>query len=102
MLCYGDRDASVVAAAALQLGLRIPEDISIVLCADEPFVRMGLRFTTLVVPAAVVGAEAVRMMLRKVERPNDRLPRRAIPFELHAGGTSAPPPGAPSSRARTV
>ena len=102
VFCYGDRDAPILAASALQLGLRIPEDISILLCADEPFVRMGLRFTTLAVPAAAVGAEAVRMMLRKVEQPNDRLPRRAIPFELHAGGTSAPPPGAPSSRASTV
>jgi len=98
VLCYGDRDAPLLATAALQLGLRIPNDVTILLCADEPYHRMGYRFTTLTVPAAAVGIQAVRLLRQKAESPKSRLPRRAIPFGLHHGDTSAPPAGPRQAR----
>jgi LacI family transcriptional regulator len=98
VLCYGDRDAPLLAGAALQLGLRIPEDLSTLLCAEEPYDRMGFRFTTLAVPGAAVGAEAVRMLRRKIEHLDSGLPRRAIPFEFHRGNTTAAPAPAGGTR----
>ncbi len=92
IVTYGDSVACAVMVAARGLGLRIPEDLSVVTCADEPVVSPGYRVDTMLVPQRPLGRAAAEMLLEKVDRPDHDLEPRAVPFGYKAGVTIAPPP----------
>lgn len=91
VLTYGVSDARSIFVAATAAGLRVPGDLSLVCAADAPPNDMGPVFTTLVVPEQAEGAEATRMLLKRLAEPTVQLPAVAVPLGFVAGATVAPP-----------
>jgi LacI family transcriptional regulator len=84
----------IVAVGALyecqRLGLRVPEDISIVGFDDLPLAQYVFpQLTSVRVPAADMGNQAVEMLLELIGGKTVR--SRALPTEIIARGTVAPP-----------
>jgi len=106
MLSADDRPTAIVtyawpfarriAAVARDLGLRIPDDLSLVNTgsADQLELDDGSTVATIVAPEAEYGAAAVEAVLEKLAAPARRLPPRAVtPANAVSGHTVAPPPG---------
>jgi LacI family transcriptional regulator len=101
--CYNDLVAIGLCRALSELGLRVPEDVSIVGFDDIPlteFVQVPL--TTVRVPKFRMGELAAEMLIRHVESKAVVPPQRAyLDSQLvvrrstaaHAGGGVAMPPG---------
>jgi DNA-binding LacI/PurR family transcriptional regulator len=101
LLTQGDRPTAVIAyelAEAMAIvhaahlrGLRIPEDLSIILFHNRRDDRYFLPFHTVSNVMAEVGAEAVRMLLEKIENPEVALAARVIPAVIIGGATCMSP-----------
>jgi DNA-binding LacI/PurR family transcriptional regulator len=86
----------IVAVGALyecqRLGLRVPEDISVIGFDDLPLAQYVFpQLTSVRVPAADMGTQAVQMLLDLIEGKTVR--SRALPTEIIARGTVAAPCG---------
>jgi len=93
VVCYEAEEALTLYAAATRLGLRIPEDLSILAIAEVPVTQVGVDIDTIRIPSDRLGREAVEMVLTKTRHPKRQLRSRALPFETTPGATVAPPPG---------
>ncbi|HEX2114895.1 MAG TPA: LacI family DNA-binding transcriptional regulator [Alphaproteobacteria bacterium] len=87
----------IVAVGALyecqRLGKRVPDDISIVGFDDLPLAQYVFpQLTSVRVPAAEMGAQAVELLLGLIA--GNRARSRTLRTEIVVRGTSAPPPGA--------
>lgn len=91
VLAYEIAEAMAIVQAALQLGLRIPQDLSLVLFHKHVEDRFFLPFQTVSNMMEEVGAEAVGLLLRKIEDPEAALPARAVPVRMLDGATCMPP-----------
>lgn len=79
-LVYAERDVSSLMCAAAELGLSIPKDLSLLLFApSEPWVG-GQRISVVQIPTAEMGCQAVRMLRKKIESPNDFSAPVAVPY----------------------
>jgi LacI family transcriptional regulator len=94
VVSYGPLDAGLAMRAADLLGLRVPQDLSIVSIDSLQFEPLGMPYTTVMIPEGRMGQEAARMILCKVSAPDVTLPATCLPVELVMGATSAPPGGA--------
>lgn len=83
-----------VRVACAALGLRIPEDLSLMLICGEDYSEFGTTTASLRVAEAEIGTSLADLVLARLERPTDHLPTRRIPFRLVAGNSLAPPPSA--------
>lgn len=90
VIAYSLSQAMTIYLAAAKVGLRIPEDLSIVTFNDEPDKDLGI--TTLLIPVAAMGRGAVEMILRRIAKPDTNLKPVALPFGFDAGRTCGPPP----------
>jgi LacI family transcriptional regulator len=61
-----------VFCAALSMGLRIPQDISLVTLHDKPVTEPGICISTMLIPAEEMGKAAVDMVLQKIAKPDER------------------------------
>ncbi len=78
LVCVNDRIASIIMKYALEMGLRIPEDLRVVGFDDEPFgAYLPVPLTTMRQPATALGAEAIRTLLSRAKRP-DMPPREVM------------------------
>lgn len=91
VLAYEMAEAMAVVHAAQLLGLRIPEDLSIIAFHNRIDDRYFLPFHTVSNMMAEVGAGAVDMLLGKIENPETALPARVVPVALLEGATCMPP-----------
>lgn len=95
----GETDACLIYLLLARMGLRVPDDVSIVsYCGVWRPNALSRRLAAVVVDEAQVGCNAVQLldeMSRKV-RPLDDVERSLIPFDFSPGETLA----APKSRAR--
>lgn len=75
-----------------QLGVKIPEDISVASFDGIPFLStLGLQVTTMMVPAFEIGYEATRLLLDQMEgNSEDGIQQIRIEPELLEGNTVAP------------
>lgn len=91
--------ARYICFAAMSLGWRIPNDLSIV--AYHNYLQAGDEgpsLSTLRLPMIDVGQEAVRMWLEKRERTERKLASRAVPYPSHLSEDTI---ARPSNRDRT-
>ena len=92
VIAYGPGAALAVRFAALSLGLRVPDDLSIAAfglhSADE---SGGKPLTMALVPEREMGKAAVEDLLRRIDTPGESLPLRILPFAFDGGATCAPP-----------
>jgi len=91
VITYEDREAIPLFVAALEMGLRIPEDLSIIAIHDRVVDAVGLAISTMQIDFTQVGAEAVGMLLDKIENPGVSYPSRRVPAIWNPGQTCAPP-----------
>lgn len=77
--------------AALQLGLRVPGDLSLAAFHGDLNTQVAVPLTTMHLQMWEVGAEAVRMLMQKIAQPDVPLPAHAVPVDFFEGGTCAPP-----------
>jgi LacI family transcriptional regulator len=91
MLVYSEGDVALALMAATSLGLEVPRDLSIIaFAAYEP--RVAGRYMSIIrLPTSEVGRRAVRMLLKKVEHPDDLLPPDAVEYDGITGPTIAAP-----------
>jgi len=114
--CYNDLVAIGLYRALTELGLRIPDDVSVIGFDDIPLAQyLPVPLTTVRTPKTEMGAAAARMLIEHVESP-DVLPPQRETFEAelvvrasvrclvadgghaHAAGT---PPATGGSRSHT-
>ena len=91
---YADDDllAGGVYLAARELGLRIPEDVSVVGFDDLPFAQVfAPPLTTIAIDPEELGAIAFEV-LAAVMAGEPGAPGRILPVELVVRGSTGPPP----------
>ena len=78
--------------AFADVGLRCPDDISLVGHNDMPMVeRVQPPLTTVSIPQRDIGAEAAAMLLARLDGKSDGAERRLLPTHLVVRGSTAPP-----------
>ena len=97
---YGASDVLAIAAmdAAASLGLRIPQDVSVVGFDDtDPSGWAMVNLTTVHQPLDAMARRAVDVLLEHLDDPSARAPQRIVfPVHLMVRGTTAPPASAPA------
>lgn len=92
LICGNDVIAQGAIAAALEMGLRIPQDISIIGIGD--FVGSGDMFpalTTIRIPAQEIGARAGQNLVQSIaDLDGEQIVHFRFPVSLKARGTTAP------------
>ena len=90
VLTYVPATGLPVLWAALSLGLRVPEDLSLMTFGGRHEAN-GLPLTRMYLPEYEIGLAAVEMLLQKIERPRRPIPTRRLSISLEPGQTCAPP-----------
>lgn len=90
IVAYGLHVALPMLQAAAQVGLRVPQDLSLVMFAEEPNGHIGRPVTTVCSNIGDVAREAVQMLVRKIEQPAETLKAQTVPPWLFEGDTCAP------------
>ncbi|MBD3178025.1 MAG: LacI family DNA-binding transcriptional regulator [Armatimonadia bacterium] len=91
VVCYEADEASIALCAAYRLGLRVPEEVSVVAFAQQTPEACGIPVTTLEVPNWTIGAIAIEALEEKIATPGQSLSPRLAAFRLLDGATCAPP-----------
>ena len=86
LLFYSARHCNCLLRAALTLGIRVPDDLSL-MTFGTPDDDIGPPTTMMLTPESTVGREAVRALLRSIEQPDLQLPALPIPFGFQEGTT---------------
>jgi len=73
--------------AAMTAGLRIPQDLSLIVFHTAAHPELDLRLTTAVIPEREIGQFAVEMLLDKVEGRAATCPPRPVPLRIEPGET---------------
>jgi DNA-binding LacI/PurR family transcriptional regulator len=90
IIAYELTETMAVVHAAHLLGLRIPQDLSIIQFHHWMDDRFYMPVQTVTNAMLQVGMEAVEMLLEKIESPQTALPARVIPVEMLQGATCMP------------
>jgi LacI family transcriptional regulator len=90
ILTYSSGNAEYALLAAVRLGLRVPEDLSVAAFDSSPGFFDGRSVGHAQIPDHHLGREAVRLLLRKLENPGQPLPPLAVTEPaFHPGDTLA-------------
>lgn len=92
VLAYGQGDALPLFTAALQLGLRVPEDLSIATFHPGALSLPGLNITTWCMPAAELGRAGVEMLIKRIADKEPQ-PSAVLPYTEVVGSTVSAPAG---------
>ncbi len=88
---YNFMDTVPFYEAARDLGLSVPEDLSLVTFHLTPFTNIGIDMTTVIGSDVEVSREGTSALLKRIAEPETDLDPIAIPETLHIGKTSVPP-----------
>ncbi len=91
VVAYEAGFAQVIYFAAMRLGLRVPDDLSLLAISDVRALCMGATISTALLPFNEVGHIAVQMLRAKIAAPTQVIEPRAVPFGWEPGETLAPP-----------
>jgi LacI family transcriptional regulator len=91
IIAYEIGEAMAVLHAAHLLGLRVPQDLSIIPFHNRRDDRYFLPFHTVSNVMTEVGIGGVAMLLEKIDNPEDALPAQVVPVILLEGATCMPP-----------
>jgi LacI family transcriptional regulator len=89
VVAYGD-EISFVCVAALSIGLRVPENLSVATFGDRSVNFAGTKITTAIVPHRAMARAAVEALLWKLENGGQPVPAVSIPFEAMQGNSVLP------------
>ncbi len=91
IVAYELAESMAIVRAAYTLGLRIPEDLSIIQFHHWIDDRVFMPMQTVTNAMEEVGQKAVDMLLEKIQNPEVPLPARVVPVSMMNGGTCMPP-----------
>jgi LacI family transcriptional regulator len=91
VLAYELTEAMAVVRAAYAVGLKIPEDLSLIQFHHWFDDRVFLPIQTVSNAMDRVGQKAVEMLLEKIENPEIPLPASIVPVAMLQGATCLPP-----------
>ena len=91
IVAYELDEAMAFLHASYRLGLRIPEDLSLIMFHSEIDLRLCLPITTVTNAMRRVGREAVQMLVQKIDTGGLPLPSRIVPVDLLEGVTCRRP-----------
>ena len=93
VFCFNDRMAMGVYQAASEVGLRIPEDLSVVGFDNQELIADGLRpgLTTVALPHHEMGVWAVDTLVRRIQDPTARPEQLELRCPLVPRASVAPP-----------
>ncbi len=80
LLGYGT-EPSAAYMAAMQLGLRVPDDLQLVGIDNNLITLGGIPIPTVRVSAKALGQAAAAAVIAKVDQPDRKLPPLAVPFD---------------------
>lgn len=81
VVCYTLMEATALDSAARSRGMRIPDDLSILVFNERPAHAVtGVAVDTLIVPFASLGSSAVSMAIDLIESDAGSLPGRRVPY----------------------
>src|SRR3954451_22192702 len=91
---YNDMGAMGVSSAAVELGLRVPDDLSLVGFDNSGLARLRAVWLTSVDGAGEhIGARAARMLLARMADPGREREVRLVAPTLEVRGSTGPPAG---------
>jgi LacI family transcriptional regulator/LacI family repressor for deo operon, udp, cdd, tsx, nupC, and nupG len=104
--CYNDLVAAGVMSALAELGLRVPQDVSVVGFDDIPIARhLATPLTTVHVPKYESGRLAAELLLAQIESSAPGAPalpeRRSLEATLVVRASTAPPPASAPNESLT-
>jgi LacI family transcriptional regulator len=93
LFCFNDRMAMGAYQAAATLGLRIPEDVSVIGFDNQETLADGLRpgLTTMALPHYEMGVWAVEAVLAQIDDPGTPTEHGVLPCPLVRRASVAPP-----------
>ncbi|QDU71549.1 LacI family DNA-binding transcriptional regulator [Mucisphaera calidilacus] len=96
IICYERHETIAIWNAATSLGLRIPEDLSLI-CFGSDMMRnhTGLPVTTLITPFAQVGQAAVEVLHAEITQGMATRSPRAVAYAIEPSLSVGPPPVQP-------
>ncbi|MGN7359156.1 LacI family DNA-binding transcriptional regulator [Paenibacillus sp. SAF-054] len=100
LVCANDSIAATVMRVLLELGVKVPADVSVTgfdNIEDSP--AGGPRLTTVHVPKEAMGRRAVQKLLERIERPLEPMEKILIAGDIVYRDSSGPAPGNPASEA---
>ncbi len=87
VVAYDMRSAARIAAASQEIGLKIPQDFSLIACDYEPFVKfLPLQITSFRLDRTQMAKTAVEMLMQKVQH-NVKVPSALIKGQFYKGNT---------------
>ena len=91
LFCFNDRMAMGAYQAAAELGLRVPEDLSVIGFDDQEGVADGLRpgLTTMALPHYEMGSWAVTTLIERIEDPDQPATQARLECPLVPRGSVA-------------
>jgi LacI family transcriptional regulator len=93
VIAYSEFETPAILVAAAQLNLSIPRDLTVLQFAPDDQWIAGTLVPAIKVPTGEVGRRAVRMLLRKIELPNELCDSETVAYEqLEYEGIAPPPP----------
>ena len=91
--CFNDLVALGLLRALSDLGLRVPDDVSVVGFDDVPMASQAVTpLTTVRVPQREMGVRAVRILIDDIERPESDPVTVVLDADLQVRATTGPPP----------
>ena len=84
----------VLLAAAWKLGIRVPEELSIIGFEDTAQIDADLACDRVLVPHRPMGRAAVHELVQLIDDPAAQRPPVVLPFEFHRVGSVCRPPAA--------
>jgi LacI family transcriptional regulator, repressor for deo operon, udp, cdd, tsx, nupC, and nupG len=100
VFCFSDEMALGVLRASRERGLRVPEDLSVMGFDDMRFAQYAEPpLTTIRQPMQEIGEEAVRLLLRILNRELSEAVSVTLPHDLVVRLSTAPPAGRPTGAA---
>lgn len=79
VIAYGLPHAIAVMTAAGKLGLKIPEDLSLIMFHEE---KNAFQITSMEIPERELGEEAVKLLMEKISNPDKNLEPVVLPMSL--------------------
>lgn len=93
LIVHNEAAVEHLLSALRSTGRRVPEEVSIVaICPDEVAERATPQLTSVLIPAAELGTQAVRLLMHKLDRQPVEDSTLLAPRLTERASTAAPPP----------
>lgn len=93
IICYTPKEFFAFLYTAYAMGLKVPEDLSLVSFDQEVISQAHIFGATVLLQEELMASKAVDMLIRKIAQPSWEFPPEGINCQFMEGNTTAPPKG---------